>query len=91
MIDKKTIGTLLGVCYAAVFGAIVTVGIHGYWPHMSVGVLLLSSVALFVGFYFTGRWIAVRNEQNKKLTTSVKELRRRSKEFYDWLDSQGHR
>jgi len=91
MIDKKTIGTLLGVCYAAVFGAIVTVGIHGYWPHMSVGVLLLSSAALFVGFYFTGRWIAVRNEQNKKLTTSVKELRRRSKEFYDWLDSQGHR
>jgi len=86
MIGKKTMGTLLGICYAAVFGTLVTVGIHGYWPDMSVGILLLLSGALFVAFYFTGRWIAVRNEQNKKLPMSAKELRRRGKEFYDWLD-----
>ena len=91
MIGKKSIGALLGACYAVVFGTIITVGIHGYLPHMSVGVLLLLSGALFVGFYFTGRWIAVRNEQNKKLPTSGKELRRKSQEFYDWLDSLGRR
>jgi len=91
MIGKKSVGPLLGACYAAVFGTIIMVGIHGYWPDMSVGVLLLLSGALFVGFYFTGRWIAVRNEQNKKLPTSGKELRRKNQEFYDWLDSLGRR
>lgn len=89
MISKKSIGSLLGACYAAVFGTIITVGIHSYWPHMGVGVLLLLSGVAFVASYFGGRWIAIRNEENKKLPTSSKELRRRTKDFYDSLDSQG--
>jgi hypothetical protein len=51
--------------------------------------LVLLSAAFFVAFYFVGLWVHVRNEQNKKLPTNSKELRRRTKEFYDSLDSQG--
>jgi len=89
MISKKSVGHLTGVCYAAVFGALIIGGIHNYWPDMSTAVLLLLSGALLVSFYFAGRWIAVREEENKKLPTSSRELKKQKKEFYDWLDSQG--
>jgi len=88
MIAKRNIGTLLGVCYAAVFGTLMMVGLYSYWPDMSIWVLVLLSAAFFVAFYFAGLWVHVRNEQNKKLPANSKELRRRTKEFYDGLDSQ---
>jgi hypothetical protein len=88
MIGKKSIGRLIGACYAAVFGTFIMVGIHDYLPDMSIGVFRLLSSAVFAAFYFAGRWIAVRKEQDKKLPTSSKELRGKTKEFYDWLDSR---
>jgi hypothetical protein len=89
MIAEKSIGPLLGVCYGLVFGTFMMAGLHRYWPDMSIWVLVLLLAAFFVGFYFAGVWVHVRNEQNKKLPTNSKELRRRTKEFYDSLDSQG--
>jgi hypothetical protein len=89
MIAKKSIGPLLGVCYGAVFVTLMIAGLHSYWPDMSVWILVLLSAAFSVAFYFVGLWVHVRNEQNKKLPTTSKELRRRTKEFYDSLDSQG--
>jgi hypothetical protein len=89
MIAKKSIGPLLGVCYGLVFGTFMMAGLHSYWPDMSVWVLIPLSAAFFVAFYFAGLWVHVRNEENKKLPTNSKELRRRTKEFYDSLDSQG--
>jgi hypothetical protein len=87
MISEKSVGRIFGLCLAAVFGALIMGGLD--WHQMSRGALLLLSGAVFVALYFAGRWIAVRSELNKKLPTSSKELRRRTKEFYDWLDSQG--
>jgi hypothetical protein len=87
MISRKSMGPLLGVCYVAVYGALILGGLD--WHQMSRGTLLLLSSAVFVALYFAGRWIAVRSELNKKLPTSSKELRRRTKAFYDWLGSQG--
>jgi len=89
MIGNKSIARFLGVWYAAVFGSVIMFGIHFLWPDVSAAVLLLVSGAGFVVFYFVGRWIAVRTELNKKLPTSGKELKRRTKAFYEWLDSQG--
>jgi ABC-type uncharacterized transport system permease subunit len=89
MIAKKGIGPLLGACYGAVFGVLMIAVLHSYRPDMSVWKLVLLLAAFFVAFYFVGLWVHVRNEQNKKLPTSSKELRRRTKEFYDWLASQG--
>ena len=89
MIAKKSIGPLLGVCSAAVYGTFMMVGLHSYWPDMSIWILVLLSAAFLVAFYFAGLWVHVRNEQNKKLPTNSTELRRRTKEFYDRLNSQG--
>jgi hypothetical protein len=89
MISKKSMGPLLGMCYAAVFGTFVTIGIRDYLPGLSTPVFVLLSAAGFVAFYFAGLWVHVRDEQNKKLPTNSKELRRRTKRFYEWLDSQG--
>jgi hypothetical protein len=89
MIAKKSLGPLLGLCYGAVFGTLVIAGLHSYWPDMSVWVLVPLWAAFFVAFYFAGLWIHIRNEKNKKLPTNSKELRRRTKEFFDSLDSQG--
>jgi len=89
MIGKESIGPLLGICYAAVFGTLFMVGLHGFWPDVSIWILVPLSAVFFVAFYVAGQWIHVRNEQNKKLPTSSKELRRRTKEFYDSLDSEG--
>jgi len=89
MIDTKNILRLSGVLYAVLFGSLFTFAIHAYWPDMRAAVFLPVSGAVFVAFYIVGMWVGVRNEQNKKLPTSSKELRRRTKEFYDSLDSQG--
>jgi uncharacterized membrane protein len=89
MIARNSLGHLLGMCYGAVFATLMMGGLYSYWPDMSIWVLVLLSTAFFVAFYFAGLWVHVRNEQNKKLPTNSKELRRRTKEFYDRLDSQG--
>lgn len=70
MMGKRSIGPLLGACYAAVFSTLIMAGILDRWPDMGVGVLLLFWSALFVAFYIAGRWLAVRTEQNKKLPTN---------------------
>jgi hypothetical protein len=88
MMGKKSIAVIVGVCTAAIYGSLVLVGIKDHWPKMSLRVLVLLSGAVFVALYFAGKWIGVRSEQNKKLPTSSKELRRRTKEFYDRLASQ---
>jgi hypothetical protein len=65
------------------------VGIHDHWPDMGTRAMVLLSGALFIAFYFAGKWVEVRKEFNKKLPTSSRELRRRKKKFYDRLASRG--
>jgi hypothetical protein len=44
------------------------------------------------GFYLVGTWVMVDRpaELKKKIPISSKELRRRTKLFYDWLARQGN-
>jgi hypothetical protein len=48
-------------------------------------------IALSIGFYSAGIWVAIDRpvELDKKFPIGSKELRRRKKAFFDWLDSQG--
>jgi cytochrome c biogenesis protein ResB len=89
MIGKKSVGNLVGAWYAAIYGALIMMVIYAYWPSMSIAVFLLLSSAVCIAVYWAGRWIQARKELNKKLPMSSKELRRRKKEFYERLDSQG--
>jgi hypothetical protein len=51
---------------------------------------LLIFMGIWLGFYAAGSW-AFFAQLNTKIPISGKELRRRKKEFYDWLASLGHR
>ena len=92
MIGKRNIGRSYGVLMATIYATLVTGIIYGLW-RLPIGWTLFVFVALWIGFYFTGVWAAVDRpaELNRKLPVSSKELRRRKKEFYDWLGTRGRR
>jgi hypothetical protein len=89
--DKKTIGRVWGVLFAIPFGSLVAITTRHVWPGLNISLILLLFVVLCVGFYFTGVWMMVDHpaELHRKFPISSKELRRRRKEFYDWVDSLG--
>ena len=90
MIGHKGIVRIGGVLYGLVFGSLFTASVYGLWRESHPAVKALVFAVGFVVFYFVGAWAAIRQEQNKKkIPTPSHELRRRRKEFYDWLDSHG--
>jgi hypothetical protein len=93
MINKKNIGRLYGVCLATIYATLATGIIYGVWRGLHAIPVLLIFVVLWVGFYFTGIWIAVDrpDELKRKFPISSKELSRRKREFYDWLALHGRR
>jgi len=93
MINKKNIGRLYGICLATIYATLATGIVFGIWRGLPATLVLLIFVALWIGFYFTGIWIAVDrpDELKRKFPIGSKELSRRKREFYDWLASQGRR
>jgi hypothetical protein len=91
--SKKTTGRVWGIVLATSFGSLIAATIRGVWPGMPLALTFLTLVCLWIGFYFTGIWMLVERpaELDKKFPISSKELRRRRKEFYDWVDSLGRR
>ena len=75
------------------YGILIAVKVYGVWPQMHIALVILIFIGLGVGFYFVGIWAVVDRpaELNKKFPISSKELRRRKKEFYDWVNSLGRR
>ncbi len=67
---------------------LVTVAMEGFAPHLRPGTVVSVFLVAWVASYFVGYWIMIERpaELRKKLPTSSKELRRRTKEFYDSLD-----
>jgi hypothetical protein len=67
--------------------------VRGLWHGLHIALTLLLFVGLWIGFYFAGVWASTerRAELERKFPISSKELRRRKKEFFDWLASQGRR
>jgi len=91
MISGKNIGRIFGVCLAAVFATPIMFGIHNRWPSMNIVLMLVLFGSVCFALYFAGVWVEARDERNRKLPLSSKELRRRKKELYDWLASLGRR
>jgi hypothetical protein len=92
MISKKNIARITGIIFA-LFGPLATLVIYGFWRKMPIPLIILTSIALTIGFYRTGVWVFVErpDEIKKKVPISSKELSRRTKEFYAWVDSLGRR
>jgi hypothetical protein len=91
MIGTKNVGRIFGVCLAVMYTTLVAVAVSGLWPRLHTGLTVLILLGLAVGFYFTGIWVAIDRpaELKKKIPINNKELKRKKKEFYDWLASQG--
>jgi hypothetical protein len=63
--------------------------IYDICPGMHAWLVWLIFICLFIGLYCAGFWALVDRpvELDRKFPTSSKELRRRKKGLYDWLDS----
>jgi hypothetical protein len=75
------------------FTSLITAWVHSLWPNLNVFLLAFIFVGLLVGGYAAGYWVSFERpkELAKKIAINSKELRRRKKEFFDWLASQGRR
>lgn len=91
MIGKKNIGRIFAVCLAATYGGLIMAGAPLAWSKGNLGLYLFLLIVLCGLIYFVGKWIGARGELNRKIPISSKEFRRRSKAFYNWLDSRGRR
>jgi hypothetical protein len=93
MMNKTTTARAYGIVLATMFSILVTDLVFGVWPRLHVVLLLAMCLVLGIGFYVLGIWImSYRIEELKrKLPISGAERRRRNKQFYDWLRSQGRR
>jgi hypothetical protein len=91
--NKKTTGRVWGILFGIPFGSLIATIAHHLWPELEIALIFLIFVGLCVGFYFAGLWVMVDHpaELDRKFPISSKELRRRRKEFYDWVDSLGRR
>ena len=92
MINKKNTGRFLGVILAGTFGTVIAETIR-LWLGLHLPAAFSLFIALWVGFYFLGMWMIVErpDELDRKFPVSSRELRKRKKEFYDWVDSLGPR
>ncbi len=93
MFSKRTGGWLFGVLLALVYMSMVAVAVPGLWQRIGTWLTAILLFLLGVGFCFVGVWVVVDRpaELQKKLPISSKQLRKQSKDFYDWLASQGRR
>jgi len=88
MVGTKAIGLAYAVLLATVFACLIAGGLSSSLP-ISIRVTIF--VGLWIAIFFCGLWIHERGEANKRIPVSSRELRRRTKAFYDWLASQGRR
>jgi len=93
MFEKKNVRRFYGICLATIYATLITVTVHGVWHGLHAAPTFVLFISLWTGFYFAGIWASTerRAELSKKFPISSKELRRRKRQFYDWLVSQGRR
>jgi hypothetical protein len=79
------------ILFATTGAGLITVA-FGTWHLLRFELALLIFVVLWIGCYAAGIWVNIRQaELDRKFPISSKERSRRTKEFYDWLRSQGRR
>jgi hypothetical protein len=93
MMNKSTTAWVLGVVGATMYAIVVTYVVYGVWPEMHFALISVTFAVLWIGFCLAIVWAMLyrREELNTKFPISGAERRRRNKQFYDWLRSQGRR
>jgi hypothetical protein len=92
MMNKNTTALAYGAFYATIYATLAITAIYGFWPQLHVAPMLFMFVCLWVGFGLALTWSRYRRDElHRKYPVSGAENRRRKKQFYDWLRSQGRR
>jgi len=93
MFGKKNVGLFSGICLGTVAVGLFGVIFSGFLRSLNVVLAVLLVMGLWIGFYFAGVWATTdrSDELDRKFPISSSELRKRKKDFYDWLASQGRR
>jgi len=82
--NKSTTARAYGVVLATVFSIVVTLIAYRLFSGMNPLLMLPIFVGFWIGFFLTGVWIFTR-----EFPITGAERRRKNKQFYDWLRSQG--
>ena len=85
MMNKKTAAQGFGVALATPLAIGATAVAYKAWPQLHVSLILIF-IGLWAGLFKTVVWVFTR-----ELPVTGAERRRRNKQFYDWLRSQGRR
>ncbi len=93
MMNKNTSALASSLVVATTSAIVVTYLVSGGWPGLHIALLLAIFVGLWIGFFVMGVWIMFyrADELDRKLPISGAERRRRNRQFYEWLRSQGRR
>lgn len=85
MMNKKNAAQGFGVALATPLAIGATAVAYKAWPQLHVSLILIF-IGLWAGLFKTVVWVFTR-----ELPVAGAERRRRNKQFYDWLRSQGRR
>jgi hypothetical protein len=86
MMNKNTAARAYGIVLATVFAIVVMFLVRSLFAGINPALMLLIFVGFWLGFFRTGVWIFTR-----EFPITGAERRRKNKQFYDWLRSQGRR
>jgi len=86
MMNNSTAARAYGIVLATVFAIVVTFVAYRLFPGMNPSLMFPIFVGFWLGFFLAGVWIFTR-----EFPITGAERRRKNKQFYDWLRSQGRR
>jgi hypothetical protein len=84
MMSKKTAAQGFGITLATPLAIAIAAVAYKAWPQLHVSLILMIFVALWAALFKAVFWVFTRD-----LPITGAERRRRNKQFYDWLRSQG--
>jgi hypothetical protein len=89
MLSKENIGRTYGILVGSTLAVFVTFFLRRFL-HLQVIPTVLLFIILEVACYRLGVWAMIERpeELDKKFPLTVKDLRRKRRVFYDWLNSQ---
>ncbi len=86
MMNKSAATRAYGIVLATVFATVVTFVAYRLFPGMNPSAMVPIFIVFWAGFFLAGIWIFTR-----EFPITGAERRRKNKQFYDWLRSQGRR
>jgi hypothetical protein len=90
MMKKDTAARAFGIVLATLFAVGSASLVYRLWHGKHIALIFPIFIGLWIAFFLAASWIIHRpDELKRKLPISGAEHRRKNKQFYDWLRSQG--